>query len=137
MAGRNEMQRDAARRSETDMPPATVGGHWHASEASLRHPRGEGSPVRPGEPPWASCLGRTSCLQGWVFAWARAWAAASLGALALLARLARRHAAQFDGPHREASQVQQPQAGTLAQPADLVVPTLPQLHFHLPVWGLE
>ena len=44
--------------------------------------------------------------------------------MAMLARLARRHAAQFDGPHGEATQVQQPQTGTLAQPADLMVPTL-------------
>ena len=58
-----------------------------------------------------------------------------------LAHLARRHAAQRDQAHGEASQVQQPQAGALAQPADLVVPTLPQLQLHLvrgwrADWGL-
>ena len=51
--------------------------------------------------------------------------------MAMLARLARRHAAQIDGTHGEASKVQQPQAGALAQPAGLMVPTLLQLQLHL------
>ena len=58
-----------------------------------------------------------------------------------LAHLARHHAAQRDRAHGEASQVQQPQASALAQPADLMVPTLPQLQLHLvrgwrAGWGL-